>query len=364
MPACKRLRVRPVALGALACCLALSLLTLYQTRLSVVSLLRKALLPQPDLFAVVVSISVEKQVAEVRTLIRYWESERWPNGTLPCSSRQGPLDNATTHAHPRPDLIIYTAQPLNRSSVRQIRRELRHAPRSRQCFHQLRFVSADLTDAQNVYNRTESGDIVSAYNGPLIMFTELAGHPALRTRYRYALYMEPDAVPIRGNFLAAVADAARWALANHKLTVQSGCTADVDARDSGWRNGSPALYRMGDEAADFFRHAITDFGCNSRGGSCGFAWDIYLATATGFGSDHAAEVSVSCLFHHAGSLMGGPKGQVPWNSLQALPFCRGDLSGALGLRRERDVGDPGGAGKRDGRRTAWTAGAVALLVEV
>eukprot|EP00166_Cyanidium_caldarium_P000814 ctg_132.g72 len=147
-----------------------------------------------------------KHVADVRTLIRYWESERWPNGTLPCGSTKGPADNATAHAHSRPDLIIYTAQPLSRSSVRQIRRELRHAPRSRQCFHRLRFVSADLTDAQNVYNRTESGDIISAYNGPLIMFTELAGHPALRTRYRYALYMEPDAVPIRGNFLGAVAD--------------------------------------------------------------------------------------------------------------------------------------------------------------
>ncbi|KAK4536177.1 hypothetical protein CDCA_CDCA07G2202 [Cyanidium caldarium] len=153
------------------------------------------------------------------------------------------------------------------------------------------------------------------------MFTELAGHPALRTRYRYALYMEPDAVPIRGNFLGAVADTAWWALSNHKLAVQSGCTADKSARDSGWRNGSPALYRMGDEAADFFRHAIADFGCNPRGSSCGFAWDVYLATATGFGSDHAAEVSVSCLFHHAGSLMGGPKGQVPWSSLQALPFA-------------------------------------------
>ena len=190
-------------------------------------------------------------------MIRYWERERWPNGTLPCGSTKGPADNATAHVRPRPDLVIYSAQPLNHTLAQSIRDELQRAPRSRQCFNQLRFVSAGLTDEQNVYNMTADVDIVSAYNGPLIMFSALSGHPALRTRYRYALYLEPDALPVRGNFLAAAEESAWWALAERKMTVQSGCSANASAPRSFWRNGSPALYRLGDGPLGSFEDAST-----------------------------------------------------------------------------------------------------------
>ena len=334
----KRGRVRLAALVAIAACLLLCALTLRQTRRTELRLRHYAVPSSRDLFAVLISISLEKHVVDVRTLIRYWESERWPNGTLPCGSVRGPLDNATAHVRPRPDLIIYSAQPLSRQSRRGIQHELHRAPRSRQCFRRLRFVSAGLTDARNVYQMNH-GDVVSAYNGPLVMFAALPGHPELRTRYRYAFLLEPDAVPVRGNFLAAVQELARDALAQQKMSVQSGCSANLSAPYSQWRNGQPALYRLGDEAAEYFQKCFASYGCGPWAGRCGYAWDAYLFVCTGGDKHRTAEAGVSCAFHHAGSVWQHGRRSKLWEGVQEMPFF-GDVylvHSAYVLRETADI---------------------------
>ncbi|KAK4536175.1 hypothetical protein CDCA_CDCA07G2200 [Cyanidium caldarium] len=128
---CMRLRTRPVALAALACCVVLALLALLHARQSPLRLSTDFTRGPRDVFAVVVTVSTKKHVLDVRTMIRYWERERWPNGTLPCGSTKGPADNATAHVRPRPDLVIYSAQPLSHTLTQSMRDELHRAPRSR-----------------------------------------------------------------------------------------------------------------------------------------------------------------------------------------------------------------------------------------
>eukprot|EP00166_Cyanidium_caldarium_P000327 ctg_1126.g434 len=152
------------------------------------------------------------------------------------------------------------------------------------------------------------------------MFSALSGHPALRTRYHYALYLEPDALPVRGNFLAAVEELAWWALAERKMTVQSGCSANASAPRSFWRNGSPALYRLGDEASRFFRGCFDSYACNPWQDPCSYAWDMYLWVCFGGQYHPTREIGITCAFHHAGSAWVSNRGSVAWESLRELPF--------------------------------------------
>ena len=270
-----------------------------------------------DLFGVVVPIAVQKEEVSLRALLRYWDSSQWPNGTWPCPRAAPPGSPRAESPRHAPDLVVFSAQPLEEEAKRRLRSEFQSGRATRQCFRELRFASCGLGDRVNVYKMSWDGFVVSEYNGPLLMFLCATYHRELYDRYQYALWMEPDVVPVRGNWLHAVEQEALRAASEGRLAVQGGCTPDKRKRYDGWRNGSPALYQLGKYASMRFRDCFEQLHCKPmERNTCNYAWDAYLYGCGLLTEQWGEDLDNTCRFLHVGSAWQGLTDRFKWDDLR------------------------------------------------
>ncbi|KAF6002977.1 hypothetical protein F1559_001879 [Cyanidiococcus yangmingshanensis] len=154
-------------------------------------------LPASRLFAVVVPISHAAELLTLRANFRYWRPGRETGGAAPCLFSAGQNSFTPSRMEHRPDLVVLSSRPLNASIRDRITEEYSRAPFCRNCFRSLRFLDCSLKPEHDMYTMSLAGTISSPYNGPLLTFLCMIGHPELWNSYHAAFLMELDAVPCK-----------------------------------------------------------------------------------------------------------------------------------------------------------------------
>jgi hypothetical protein len=184
----------------------------------------------------------------------------------------------------------------------RVTEEFSRTPFCRNCFRSIRFLDCGLNPEHDVYSMSKSGTVSSRYNGPLLTFLCMIGHPDLWTKYHAAFLMELDAVPLQNSWLAEVELVARTLAREQRLGIQSGCPLTEDKSRLSWRNGSPAVYRLGHEALRFYMRCFHKFFCTPTiEWACGFPWDSYLLSCRQQSEEAQSLFGTSCRFVHVGS---------------------------------------------------------------
>eukprot|EP00871_Galdieria_phlegrea_P005083 jgi/Galph1/5576/GphlegSOOS_G4287.1 len=152
-------------------------------------------------FAVVVPL-VAKQTSRVLGNLKRWTLPEY----FPCDAQ---LDAA---ARMNSDLIFYYDLKLEEKSVDESIHSLAEALVQEplrsvltQCFGNIRFISANLS-AEETKNSYKMDFLKSSVKteGTVRQFYRSISHPSLISSYRHFFYMEPDHIPIRSRWLAAV----------------------------------------------------------------------------------------------------------------------------------------------------------------
>jgi hypothetical protein len=260
-------------------------------------------LPVSRLFAVVVPLGSSADLVTLRANFRYWRPNTGASGAAPCLFSKDSERSGKANLEDRPDLVVLTSRALNVTDRTRIVNEFERNAYCRNCFRSIRFLDCGLKPEHDVYNMTKSGTISSRFNGPLLTFVCSIGHNQIWNNYHAIFLMELDAVPIQNNWLSEVEIEARNLAREQLLAVQSGCSLTEDKSRGSWRNGSPALYRVGFDAQRFFLQCFKHFWCiPTLEESCGFPWDSYIHSCRLQTPESMSLFGVSCRFIHVGSL--------------------------------------------------------------
>jgi hypothetical protein len=260
-------------------------------------------LPVNRLYAVVVPIGNAAELVRLRASFRYWRPGREAGGAAPCIFTMGRNRFWTSEIENKPDLVVLSGRALNETARERVTEDFFRTPFCRNCFRSIRLLDCGLKPDQDVYNVSSENMVASRYNGALLNFLCMIGHPQLWTNYHAAFLMETDVAPLRNSWLTDVELEARSMVREQRLAIQSGCAHTENQTTPGWRNGSPALYRLGREALDYYARCFRSYSCiPTVESTCGFFWDAYLATCREGSAEVIRNFSVSCRFVHIGSL--------------------------------------------------------------
>ncbi|EME31762.1 uncharacterized protein Gasu_11370 [Galdieria sulphuraria] len=152
-------------------------------------------------FAVVIPF-IPKQTNRVLSNLKRWASLEY----FPCDTLVDSLVIEST------DLFFYYDMPLDHPSVQEsihtLTRWLRKEPLQSvvsSCFHNVRFISANLSAEQST-NSYKMDFVKSSVKteGTVRQFRAVVNHPSLINTHRHFFYMEPDHIPIRNRWLSAI----------------------------------------------------------------------------------------------------------------------------------------------------------------
>lgn len=266
-------------------------------------------LPTNYLYAVVIPIVGSGELNRFRAQLRYWTKDRYPGGAAPCDfdEREGSLSFA--RGLQAPDLVLLTASHIDERSKELAQREFRANPQAHRCFRRLRILTCGMEKDFNEYAMNQAGFVMSRYNGPLLFFMCMISHRELAPYYRYAFLMELDAAPLRNNWLPVVESDARRLAATNKIIMYGGCANQTNTNYSGWLNGSPALYRLGNDAVRQHWKCISTFRCRPLVPyACRHTWDSYLVACARAAREDQRAYLLSCHYIHIGSVWHAGRG--------------------------------------------------------
>ncbi|GJQ08996.1 hypothetical protein GpartN1_g787.t1 [Galdieria partita] len=152
-------------------------------------------------FAVVIPF-IPKQTNRVLSNLKRWATSEY----FPCDTL---LDTLVTEST---DLVFYYDMPLDHPSISEsiqtLTLWLRKEPLQNvisSCFHNVRFISANLSAEQST-NSYKMDFVKSSVKteGTVRQFYAAVDHPSLTNTYRHFFYMEPDHIPIRKRWLTAI----------------------------------------------------------------------------------------------------------------------------------------------------------------
>ena len=191
-----------------------------------------------SLSTVVVVPFIFKQITCVMRQIELW------------SATPGCLDTPYPHA---PDLLFYFNRDLAKTheAVYFLQEILATHPVARRCFGTIRFISANLTDEEDLY---KSG-VVGQAHGPNNMFYRIFRNKEVNKDYDYMLWLEPDNIVIRPGWLSRFVEHVSASASDFWL---KGPMSKHPGIAHAPFQGDPAIYRLGDPRFNSFLAGVEE----------------------------------------------------------------------------------------------------------